>query len=300
MSDELPLEVIRSPVALRAVTRRARREGQVVGLVPTMGALHIGHLALIEEARRRADLVVVSIFVNPTQFGPNEDFSRYPRDLDKDVAACSKGGASVVYAPEVHTMYPKGHCTIVHLEGITAPLCGGHRPGHFDGVATIVAKLFNQIGPCVAVFGRKDYQQLRVISRMVRDLDLEIDVVGVPTVREVDGIALSSRNAYLSASDRVRALSIVRGLSAAWRLVEAAREPVTAASLRQTVSEPMQKELDSVDYVELCDPESLDIISDEQRITTPTLVAAAGRLGSTRLIDNVVLNEDPDPLSDQG
>lgn len=299
MIDEPPLEVIRSPVALRALTRRARRDGQNVGLVPTMGALHRGHLSLIEEARRRADLVVVSIFVNPTQFGPNEDFERYPRDLDSDVAACSKAGASVVYAPEVSAMYPEGHCTVVHLEGITSSLCGAHRPGHFDGVATIVAKLFNQVGSCVAVFGRKDYQQLRVITRMVRDLDLEIDVVGAPTVREADGIALSSRNAYLSDAERGRASSIVHGLSAAWRLVDGAREPVTAAALREIASEPMRQELDSVDYVEICDPETLDVVQDECLIKKPTLVAAAGRLGSTRLIDNVVLKEEPDPLSSQ-
>jgi pantoate--beta-alanine ligase len=297
MNSESSIEVIHSPVALRALTRGARRDGQIVALVPTMGALHLGHLSLIEEARRRADLVVVSIFVNPTQFGPNEDFEQYPRDLERDVAECSKVGASVVYAPDVHAMYPEGHCTVVHLEGITEPLCGAHRPGHFDGVATIVTKLFNQVGPCVAVFGRKDFQQFKVITQMVRDLDLEVDVVGAPTVREPDGMALSSRNVYLSADERARALSIVRGLSAAWNLVDRASEPVTAADVRETVTEPVRQKLDSIDYVEVCEPETLDVLADDVCIMRPTLVAVAGRLGSTRLIDNVVLKEEPDPLA---
>lgn len=262
-----------------------------------MGALHLGHLKLAEEARQRADIVIVSIFVNPTQFGPNEDLDKYPRDLEGDVGSCSDVGVEFVYAPDVETMYPQGHRTSVHVRGLGSRLCGAHRPGHFDGVATIVAKLFNQVGECVAVFGRKDYQQLKVIERMVRDLDLEIEVVGVPTVREPDGIALSSRNAYLSPSERSRARALVKGLSAAWTLVESSDVPVMVEAVRSAAREHVFREFDSVDYVEICEPESLEVLADSQMIQSPTLVAGAGRLGSTRLIDNIVLKEDKDPLA---
>jgi pantoate--beta-alanine ligase len=289
--------LVREPAELRAAAAGARREGRAVGFVPTMGALHRGHLRLVEEARRRAGLVVVSIFVNPTQFGPGEDYARYPRDLERDLAACADAGADVVYAPSVEAMYPGGHRTTVHVARVTEGLCGRHRPGHFDGVATVVAKLFGQVGPCVAFFGRKDYQQLRVIEVMARDLDLEVEVVGVATVREPDGLALSSRNAYLAPSDRSRALALVRGLSSAWRLVGGASAPPTAAEVRRAARAPVDRDLDSVDYVEVCDPASLEPLPDDRPVDAPALVALAGRLGTTRLIDNVVLLEQPDPLA---
>lgn len=288
--------VIRDPAELRAVAAEARRRSERVGFVPTMGALHRGHLRLVEEARRRAGLVVVSIFVNPTQFGPAEDFERYPRDLDRDLAACAGAGADVVYAPSVEAMYPSGHSTTVHVAGVTQGLCGRHRPGHFDGVATVVAKLLGQVGPCVALFGRKDYQQLRVIERMVRDLDLEVEVVGVATVREPDGLATSSRNAYLAPADRGRALALVRGLSAAWRLVDGAAAPPSAEAVRLAARAPLERDLDSIDYVEVCDPATLEPLAPDQPVAGPVLVAMAGRLGTTRLIDNLVLREQPDPL----
>jgi pantoate--beta-alanine ligase len=194
-------------------------------------------------------------------------------------------------------MYPRGHATTVHVAGITEGLCGRHRPGHFDGVATVVAKLFGQVGPCVALFGRKDYQQLRVIERMARDLDLEAEVVGVPTVREPDGLAMSSRNAYLGPADRGRALALVRGLSAAWRLVDGAAAPPTAEAVRAAARAPLDRDLDSVDYVEVCDPVTLEPLASDQPVTAPALVVMAGRLGATRLIDNLVLGEQPDPLA---
>jgi pantoate--beta-alanine ligase len=291
--------VVRDPAELRAVTAEARRVGHRVGFVPTMGALHRGHLRLVEEARARAGLVVVSVFVNPTQFGPNEDFERYPRDLERDPAACASAGADVVYAPSVEAMYPLGHSTTVHVAGLTAGLCGRHRPGHFDGVATVVAKLFGQVGPCVALFGRKDYQQLRVIERMVRDLDFEVEVVGVATVREPDGLAMSSRNAYLAPADRSRALALVSGLSAAWRLVDGRRgaAPPTAEALLLAARARLDRDLDSIDYVEVCDPATLEPLAPDQPVAGPVLVVMAGRLGTTRLIDNLVIPEQPDPLA---
>src|SRR5450432_3218578 len=180
-----------------------------------MGALHAGHLSLVREARARADVVAVTIFVNPTQFGPSEDFARYPRRLDRDLELCREAGVSHVFAPEASEMYPAGERTRVHVSELTASLCGPHRPGHFDGVTTIVSKLFAVAGACVAVFGRKDYQQLKVIERMTRDLLLPVEIVGLKTLRDTDGLALSSRNAYLTLEERARALAIPRALSAA-------------------------------------------------------------------------------------
>ncbi len=209
------MELVHEPEAFRRACDEARARGLRVGLVPTMGALHAGHAALIAEARRHASFVVVSIFVNPTQFGPAEDFARYPRTLEADAATCERAGAAAVFAPAADAMYRPGDETRVRVGATAAPLCGAHRPGHFEGVATVVAKLFALTGPSVAVFGRKDYQQLRVISRFTADLFLPVEIVGLRTVREPDGLALSSRNAYLSPEQRAAALAIPRGLSAA-------------------------------------------------------------------------------------
>src|SRR6478736_2052218 len=211
----MTLTLHRTVAEFRAATQAVRSAGRRLGLVPTMGALHAGHLSLVTEARKRASEVALTIFVNPTQFGPNEDFARYPRTLDRDLALCREAGVSHVFAPEASEMYPKGERTRVQVSGLTAALCGPHRPGHFDGVTTIVSKLFAVAGECVAVFGRKDYQQLKVIERMTRDLLLPVEIVGFPTLRDADGLALSSRNAYLSAEERQRALSIPRALGAA-------------------------------------------------------------------------------------
>lgn len=287
--------LIRSPAELRAWTRAARRRGQAVGFVPTMGALHRGHLALVETARGRADRVVVSVFVNPTQFGPTEDFDRYPRDLDADVAACATKGTDVVYAPSVEAVYPPGSCTAVSVSGLTAGLCGAFRPGHFTGVATVVTKLLNQVGPCRVVLGRKDYQQLKVIERLVRDLDLDVEVIGVPTVREADGLALSSRNKYLDPEQRRRALALVEGLGAAWRLFHDQKGRVPTDALRRAARTPLEQRLDRIDYVEICHPDTLEPIAGDRMPGDRVLVVMAGWLGQTRLIDNVVLGEDANP-----
>jgi len=289
--------VVRELGELREATRSARRQGLVVGFVPTMGYLHEGHLALARVARQRAGFVVVSDFVNPTQFGEGEDLDAYPRDLDADVAKCAAVGVNVVYAPDLASMYAEGSATEVTVGGtLTAGLCSPHRPVHFGGVATIVTKLLGQVGPCVAVFGRKDYQQLQVVKRVVRDLDLEVEVVGVPTVREPDGLALSSRNVYLSPHERGRALALARGLAAAHHLVATKGPTVTAGEVRRVARAPVDEGFDSVDYVDVCDADTLEPLAAESPVGARVLVAGAARLGSTRLIDNVVIGEDPSPL----
>jgi pantoate--beta-alanine ligase len=257
-----------------------------------MGALHAGHLALVNAARHKAQLVVTSIFVNPTQFGPGEDFTRYPRDLDGDVRKLATAGADLVFAPAHDAMYPPGDDTRVHVGALTAPLEGAHRPGHFDGVATVVAKLFAAVGPCVAVFGRKDYQQLLVVRRMARDLLMPVEIVGHPIVREPDGLALSSRNAYLSADERARALAIVRGLDAAARRFAAGeRDP---RELQRMARASIEAVATSIDYVEARDADTLEELT---AVDTRAVLAVACRIGTTRLIDNVVLGEDPPPLA---
>jgi pantoate--beta-alanine ligase len=286
----------RQLVELRALTDEVRRRGGTVGYVPTMGALHRGHLRLIEVARQEAELVVVSVFVNPTQFGPAEDFTRYPRALEADLEAAGRAGADAVYAPPVEVMYPPGFATEVSLSGLSQGLCGAFRPGHFTGVATVVAKLFNQVGPCRAIFGRKDYQQLKVIERMTRDLDLRVEVVGVPTVREADGLALSSRNVFLDADQRRRALALVQGLSTAHRLFRERSDSIRVGDLRRAARAPLEELLDRIDYVEVSHPDSLERLDDQAAPGDRVLVAMAGWLGSTRLIDNSVLGEDQSPI----
>lgn len=269
-----------------------------MGLVPTMGALHAGHLALLEEARRRAGFVAATIFVNPTQFGPGEDFARYPRALDRDLAACEEAGATGVFAPEVAAMYPPGEETRVRPGATAAPLCGAHRPGHFEGVATIVTKLFALAGPCVAVFGRKDYQQLMVIRRLARDLLLPVEVVGARTVREPDGLAMSSRNAYLSPDDRRRAAAIPRALTDAARAFAGGER--RAGALAGICHAGVERVADKIDYIELADPETLRVLAPEEHAGERALLALAIRVGSARLIDNMVLGEEEPPLAEEG
>ncbi len=285
--------VVATVAAFRAACDRARAGGGKLGLVPTMGALHAGHLALVAEARRRATTVAVTIFVNPAQFGPREDLARYPRDLTGDVAACARAGVDLVFAPSVTEMYPAGERTRVHVSHLTEPLCGASRPGHFAGVATIVAKLFVVAGPSIAVFGRKDYQQLQVIRRMSHDLLLPVTVVDHPTVREPDGLALSSRNAFLSAEERRRALAIPRGLGRAIQAY-AAGERRAGALVALVAGELAAAEL-RLDYVAVADADDLTPFADADRIPERALVALAAYAGGTRLIDNVVLSEDPSP-----
>jgi len=287
------MKVIDTPDAMRADLDAARGRGMRVGLVPTMGALHAGHLALVRAARERAGYVAASIFVNPTQFGPNEDFARYPRDLDGDVAKLGSAGCDVVFAPNATAMYPAGEQTRVRVGSLAEPLCGAFRPGHFEGVATVVTKLFAIAGPCVSVFGKKDYQQLAILRRVAEDLFLPVQVVGHPIVREADGLAMSSRNAYLSKDERVRALALSRGLGLAARAFVAGER--RAGVLRGMVRAEVERVATSIDYVDVADPKSLQVHADEAQVGERTLVAIACRVGSTRLIDNVVLGEDPPP-----
>jgi pantoate--beta-alanine ligase len=256
-----------------------------------MGALHAGHLALVAEARRRAELVVSSIFVNPTQFGPGEDFTRYPRDLEGDVRKLEGAGTGLVFAPAPEEMYPTGDDTRVNVRALTTVLDGVHRPGHFEGVATVVAKLFTAVGPCTAVFGRKDYQQLLVVRRMATDLLMPVEIVGHPIVREADGLALSSRNAYLSPDERARALGIVRGLDAAARRFAAGERD--ARVLERVARVMVEAAAREIDYVDVRDADTLaPVATVDQR----AVLLVACRVGSTRLIDNLVLGEDPAPL----
>jgi pantoate--beta-alanine ligase len=251
-------------------------------------------VALVTEALRHAPFVVVSVFVNPTQFGPSEDFGRYPRTLEADVERCERAGAAAVFAPAREAMYPPGDETRVRVGATAAPLCGAHRPGHFEGVTTVVAKLFALAGPCAAVFGRKDYQQYRVISRMTTDLFLPVELHGLRTVREPDGLALSSRNAYLSPAQREGALAIPRGLTAAVAAFE--RGERDAGKLSALARESVAAVATSIDYVDVADPDTLRVLSPGERAGERALLALAIRVGSTRLIDNVVLGEDPAPI----
>jgi pantoate--beta-alanine ligase len=288
----MPLEIASEAADARARCDEARAQGARIAFVPTMGALHLGHLHLVDVAKERSDFVVVSIFVNPTQFGPAEDLDRYPRDLEGDVAKLSARDVQLVFAPSVEAMYAPGARTVVSVKGITDGLCGAHRPGHFDGVATIVAKLFDIVGPCAAVFGRKDYQQLQVVKRLVADLNMPVEIVGVPTIREEDGLAMSSRNAYLSAAERARGLSIPRGLSAAHALYRGGER--SARDLRAAVAQLVEKSADRVDYVTVAAPDTLSELSGE--IGERALIAVAAQFGRTRLIDNTVLGEDEPPI----
>jgi pantoate--beta-alanine ligase len=293
-----PPAVVTEPEALRAACADARAGGKKVGFVPTMGALHEGHLALVRAARAAgAEFVVASIFVNPTQFGPNEDFTRYPRDLAGDVAKLGTAQADLVFAPDARAMYPEGEETRVRVGALAEPLCGRFRPGHFEGVATVVTKLFAIVGPSVAVFGKKDYQQLAILKRVATDLFLPVTVLGHPIVREADGLAKSSRNAYLGAEERQRALGLARGLAKAGAAFAGGER--RAGPIRRLARAEVEAVATSVDYVDVTHPESLAPYDDDALIPggdrARALVAIACRVGTTRLIDNVVLGEDPVP-----
>jgi len=289
------LTLHRTVAEFRGAAQAVRSSGKRLGLVPTMGALHAGHLSLVAEARTRAAEVALTIFVNPTQFGPNEDFTRYPRTLDRDLELCREAGVSHVFAPEASEMYPKGERTRVQVSGLTVALCGPHRPGHFDGVTTIVSKLFAVAGECVAVFGRKDYQQLKVIERMTRDLLLPVEIVGLRTLRDVDGLALSSRNAYLTPEERQRALCIPRALSAAVTAFAAGER--RGSVLRRLALAELEAGGLRLDYATFADADELAPLPEEGISGERLLFAVAGFMGKTRLIDNVVLGEDPAPIA---
>jgi pantoate--beta-alanine ligase len=282
---QLPFEIFRDPRAMRAKAEDLRRDGRRIAVVPTMGALHDGHLALLRAARGKADVVILTIFVNPTQFGPNEDLARYPRDEVGDIAKARGAGIDLAFCPDAAAMYPPGSQTFVEVRELQKPLCGASRPGHFAGVATVVAKLFHITQPHLAVFGEKDYQQLAIIRRMVRDLDFAIEIAGVPIVREADGLALSSRNAYLSADQRRAARSLSTGLAtaeAAFVAGERRAAALVAAASAPITAEPAAR----IDYVELRDADELTPLEVVDR---RAVLAIAAFVASTRLIDNRVL-----------
>lgn len=276
------LPIVRTVADLRAQVGAWRAEGLTVALVPTMGALHDGHLALVRRAGELADRVIASVFVNPAQFAPHEDFDRYPRDEDGDAAKLTSAGCHLLYTPAVREMYPEGFATAMSMTGPAEGLCGAFRPQMFGGVALVVSKLFIQAQPDVAVFGEKDYQQLQVVRRFTRDLDLPVHVEGLPTVRESDGMALSSRNAYLSADERARAVELSRALADAAAVIAAGGD--SGAALESVRARLTAAGFASIDYVELRDAESLTPVADAAR---PARLLAAAWMGRTRLIDNM-------------
>jgi pantoate--beta-alanine ligase len=280
------VQTVRDLTELRAAIAAFRAEGARIALVPTMGALHAGHVALIDAAKRTGTKVVASIFVNPTQFGPNEDLARYPRREAADSRMLVEAGCDVLWLPAVETMYPDGFASAVSVAGVSETLDGATRPGHFDGVATVVTKLFNQVTPDAAFFGEKDYQQLQVIRRMVADLDFAIEVVGVPTQRDDDGLALSSRNIYLDEEERAKAVALPRALGVAARAIARGMSAEEATSEAQT---SLVAAGFSVDYVTLVDAETLAANPGADR---PRRLLAAARMGHTRLIDNIAVTLD--------
>lgn len=278
------MQIIRELAPLRDALDDLRKQEQRIGLVPTMGALHAGHMSLVETASRECDAVIASIFVNPTQFGEGEDLDAYPRQEAADAALLDEADVAILWAPTVDQVYPQGYATNVSISGVSTGMCGGSRPGHFDGVATVVAKLFNQVRPDAAFFGEKDYQQLAVIRRMARDLDFVHDIVGVPTVRDPDGLALSSRNAYLDTEQRAQAVALPDSMR------EAAATIASGGNIEQTVEQAIANLLSSgfhkVDYFELRNAETLEIMNHYEE---PARLLAAAHIGSTRLIDNIAV-----------
>ncbi|WP_313536771.1 pantoate--beta-alanine ligase [Sphingomonas sp.] len=274
------MQTVRQIDDLRQALDAYRSEGARLAFVPTMGALHDGHMALVEAAKRAGSRVIVSIFVNPIQFGPNEDLAKYPRREQADSRLLANAGVDLLWMPTPGIMYPEGFATSVRVAGVSEPLDGAHRPGHFDGVATVVSKLFHQVQPHVALFGEKDWQQLQVIRRMVADLDMPIEIQGVPTQREDDGLALSSRNAYLMPEDRARAVALPRALGAAAKTIGEGGDREAALAQAQ---ESLTAAGFEVDYVALVDAESLAAPIDGR----PMRLLAAARIGGTRLIDNI-------------
>lgn len=280
------MKIISTVAETRAIIKEWKKNGLKVGLVPTMGYLHEGHLSLIKKAVSENDRVVVSIFVNPTQFGPNEDYETYPRDIDKDSALCESAGADIIFHPEASEMYPEGACTYVNMTGLTDALCGKSRPTHFQGVCTVVSKLFNITTPDNAYFGQKDAQQLAVIKRMVKDLNFDINITGCPIVREEDGLAKSSRNTYLNKEERKAALVLHKSITCGQSLVNDGERNASVVINRMKDiinAEPLAK----TDYVEIVDMNTMESVSV---IKGEILCAIAVYIGKTRLIDNFIVN----------
>ena len=278
------MKIVKTIAEVRAAVKAWRAEGLSVGLVPTMGFLHEGHKSLIDRAVKENDRVVVSDFVNPTQFGPTEDLASYPRDLERDAALCENAGAALLFNPEPSEMYAEDACTFVDMSGLTGELCGKSRPIHFRGVCTVVSKLFHIVAPDRAYFGQKDAQQLAVIKRMVKDLNVDTEIIGCPIIREEDGLAKSSRNTYLSADERQAALVLSRSLKIGKQLVDAGEK--SAKAVKDAITAEINKEpLAKIDYVDVVD---FDTITPVDEIKGTTLVAIAVYIGKTRLIDNFI------------
>jgi pantoate--beta-alanine ligase len=280
------MKIIQTPEEMQTAAQSLRREGKTVGFVPTMGFLHEGHLSLMRLARSRADVLVVSIFVNPAQFGPNEDLEIYPRDFERDEALCREEGVDFLFYPATETIYLPGHSVWVDEETLSGVLCGAVRPGHFRGVCTVVAKLLNMVLPDFMVLGEKDAQQLRVLRRMVRDLNFPVEIVPGPTVREADGLAMSSRNKNLSPAERAEAACLFQALEKAKALFAGGERDVEV--LKAAIREIIGKTSGSVDYIELVDDETLQPV---QTVERPVLAALAARFSGVRLIDNAVLGK---------
>lgn len=282
------MNVIATINEMQSTARSLKQQGKSIAFVPTMGFLHQGHASLLREGRTRADILVLSLFVNPIQFGKNEDLDRYPRDLERDLGVAADCGVDIVFTPSAGEMYPDGFQTSITVSTVSQPLCGASRPGHFDGVATVVTKLFNIVMPDLALFGRKDYQQLAVIRRMVADLSLPVTIVGMPIIRENDGLAMSSRNAYLTPEERRSALALSRSIAAvraAYAAGERSIEKLSAMARDVISREPLLR----IDYLEFCNEATLQPISEA---AGDTLFALAVIAGTTRLIDNTVLGEN--------
>jgi len=279
------MDIFRTIPDVRAASRTIRSDGKRLGFVPTMGALHDGHLSLVRAARAQCEAVAASIFVNPLQFGPNEDLEKYPRNFDRDRDLLKKEGVDFIFAPSVEEMYPEGAVTHVTVEGLSDRLCGQSRPGHFRGVTTVVAKLFHIVEPDMAFFGQKDAAQLAIIRRMVRDLNFAVEIAACPIVREPDGLAMSSRNAYLSSKDRKAALSLYRSLMEVQKLFQQGERNANVLMIAGRKAF-MAGESARLDYLKIVHPDSLDSLTD---VKETALAAVAGFVGTTRLIDNVPL-----------
>ncbi len=282
------METIQNVQKMQKYAEAQRLSGKTIAFVPTMGYLHEGHASLLHEAKKRGDRLVLSIYVNPTQFGVGEDFEKYPRDMARDAEIAHAAGVDVIFAPEHADMYPEGYQTYVAVEHVTRNLCGASRPGHFRGVTTVCAKLFNIVKPHVAVFGKKDFQQLVTIRRMVRDLNMDLEIVGMPTKREADGLAMSSRNVYLKRQERESALSLSRSLAMA-RDLFAGGERDAGAILSQVRAYIEGHPYTRIDYAKICSTQTLE---DVERLTGEEVLALAVMVGSTRLIDNMVFGEE--------
>ncbi|HXC93896.1 MAG TPA: pantoate--beta-alanine ligase [Geobacteraceae bacterium] len=282
------MKLIESVDEMQQLSLQTRGEGKSIALVPTMGYLHAGHASLMHEGRKRCDLLVTSIFVNPTQFGAGEDLDKYPRDMERDRAIAAAEGVDVIFAPGAGEMYPSGFQTWVDVDRLSLPLCGASRPGHFRGVTTVVCKLFSIVQPTLALFGMKDYQQLAVIRRMTADLNLPVEIVGMPIVRETDGLAMSSRNAYLSPENRIKALCLSRAIQSALKAYRGGERNVAALD-RIAREQIVNAKGALIDYLEFRNGASLEL---QQQADDLTLLALAVKIGTTRLIDNCMLGDD--------